>query len=352
MSKESTKTYNLLITSFLEKEHVERIREVDERINVIYHPNLIPPPRYIADHDGDPNFKRTPAQEQQWQRLLSQADILFDFDHTHRSDLPDLAPNVQWIQFTSSGIGAFVNRERYHERMPNTIFTTASGVHAQPLAEFCLLVMLMFTKKLRRVLEFQSKKVWERYTGTDLKDSTLTVVGVGRVGSKIAEFGKAVGMRVLGVDKEIENKEPDQFYVDELYHISDLMTALRQTDYLVLMAPHTPETENMIGKAELAALPQGAVLINVGRGALVVEDELIAALQSGHLAGAGLDVFATEPLPPESPLWEMPNVLVSPHSGSTSYKENALITDILCYNITRFLNGQPLRNVLDPIKMY
>lgn len=345
-------SYNLLITSYLEDEFVTQIRNVDARIKVVYEPDLIAPPRYVADHNGEASYKRTVAQENRWQELLSQADILFDFDHSHRNDLPELAPNVEWIQFTSSGIGVFIKTSKYAERMPNTVFTTASGVHAQPLAEFCLLVMLMFTRDLERMRTFQTAKTWERYTGTDLKGSTLTLVGVGRVGSKIAAFAKALGMNVIGVVRDAENRDPAKLNVDELHTTGDLLTVLPRTNFLVLIAPHTPETENMIGKPELAALPQGAVLINIARGALIVEEELIAALQSGHLAGAGLDVFETEPLPENSPFWAMPNVLVSPHSASTSDKENILITDLFCDNLRRFLSGKPLLNVLDPERMY
>jgi len=344
--------HNLLITSFLEEEHVARIRALDERLNVIYEPSLIAPPRYVADHNGDASFQRTAAEEARWRQLLSQAEILFDFDHSHREDLPELAPQVKWIQFTSSGIGAFIKHSGYAERMPNTIFTTASGVHAQPLAEFCLLVMLMFSRRLHRTMQYQQAKVWERFTGSDLKGSTLTVFGAGRVGSKVAEFARAVGMHVIGIVRDASGRGPRQMNVDELYSQSALLTVLPRTDYLVLIAPHTPETENLIGKRELAAMPQGSVLINIARGQLVVEADLIAALQSGHLAGAGLDVFATEPLPADSPFWTMPNVLVSPHSASTSDKENSLITDLFCENIRRYLDGRPLENVLIPERMY
>ncbi|MFP4457504.1 MAG: D-2-hydroxyacid dehydrogenase [Clostridia bacterium] len=348
----NNKKYNVLITSYLEPEYVAEIAAVDERLNVINRPDLIPPPRYIADHNGSPDFKRSTEQEAQWQELLAQADILFDFDHSHRYDLPDLIPNVRWIQFTSSGVGAFVHNAKYDERLPHTVFTTASGVHAQPLAEFVLMVMLMFSNNLQRIQEYQEIKKWERFTGTDLLDSVLTIVGVGRVGRKIAHFAQAVGMRVNGVDIEAANMNIDELPIDALYHIDDLMGILPETNFLVLIAPHTPQTENMIGRDQLRALPQGAVVINVGRGSLMNEQELIDALQDGHLAGAGLDVFAKEPLPVDSPLWDMPNVLVSPHSGSTSDKENRRITNLFIENIKRFLAEKPLLNVLDTKKMY
>jgi phosphoglycerate dehydrogenase-like enzyme len=150
-------------------------------------------------------------------------------------------------------------------------------------------------------------------------------------------MAQALGMMVLGVGRT---------------NVGELPGLLPRADYLVLAAPHTAETEGMIGAEELAALPRGAVLINVGRGALVDEAALIVALESGHLGGAYLDVFETEPLPPESPLWTMPNVLVCPHSGSTSDRENERITDLFCENLRRWQAGEPLLNVLDAERGY
>ncbi len=150
-------TYTILIASYLEPEHIEVIRQVDKRAQVIYEPELLPAPRYAADHVGRP-LERTADQEARWRQLLGEADILFDFDYTSRETLPDLAPNIRWIQATSAGIGQYVKRYGYHSRMPQTIFTTASGVHAQPLAEFCLLTMLMFNKGLLRMVHDQARK--------------------------------------------------------------------------------------------------------------------------------------------------------------------------------------------------
>jgi phosphoglycerate dehydrogenase-like enzyme len=342
-----TSNYNVLICSYLEPEYVERIREVDARLNVIHEPELLRLPRYAADHTGDPNLNRTPEQEKRWRELLAQADILFDFDPTHRADLPDLAPNVHWIQSTSAGIGQFVKRNGYDTRMPNTIFTTASGVHARPLAEFCLMAILMHNKGAARMQRDQQCKHWERYASTDLENRTLGLVGLGRVGSEVARLAKAVGMQTIGTDLRAVSGVVDRFFP-----VADLHQMLPLAEYLVVIVPHTPETENMIGAAELALLPKGAYFINIARGAAVDEPALIEALRSGHLSGAALDVFAVEPLPLESPLWEMPNVLVSPHSASTSDHENQRITDLFCDNLRRYLAGAPLRNVLDTRLMY
>lgn len=331
----------------MEPEQVERIRNADTRLNVTYEPALLRPPRYAADHTGDAGFVRSAAQERHWQELLAQAEILFDFDATHRADLPDLAPNVRWIQATSAGIGQFVKTNHYDTRMPDTVFTTASGVHARPLAEFCLMAMLMHIKGLGRMYRDQQRKHWERYAGTDLEGRTLAIVGLGRVGSELARMAKALGMQVIGT-----SLHPAAGVVDRYFPRERLDDMLPLAEFLVLIVPHTPWTDKMIGARELNLLPRGAYLINIARGAVVDEPALIKALQSGQLSGAALDVFVQEPLPQDSPLWEMPGVLISPHSGSTSDKENARLTDLFCDNLRRFLNGEKLRNVLDPERMY
>ncbi len=343
--------YNVLIASYLEPEHVERIRQVDPRLRVIYEPDLLRPPRYPADHDGRP-LERSEEQEARWRRHLAAADILFDFDATHYEDLPAIACQLVWIQATSSGIGQLVKRLGYDRSLPKTVFTTARGVHAQPLAEFCLLSMLVFNKKLARLGRDQRRKHWERYAGTDLAGRTMGIIGVGAVGAEVARVARALRMNVVGVKRRVEGVEPASLHLSELYSPAQLHEVLRRSEFLVLTLPHTAETERMIGAAELALLPQGAVLINIGRGALVNESALIEALRSGHLGGACLDVFEEEPLPPGSPLWEMPNVLISPHSASTSDRENHRLTVLFCENLRRFLAGDPLINRLDTERLY
>jgi glyoxylate/hydroxypyruvate reductase len=152
---------------------------------------------------------------------------------------------------------------------------------------------------------------------------------------------------VLGTDLR---PAPDA--VDQYYEPGQLHFMLPRADVLVVIVPHTPQTEKLIGAREFALLPRGAFFVNIARGPVVDEAALIAALRSGHLGGAALDVFTEEPLPPSSPFWDMPNVLVSPHSASTSDRENGRITDIFCDNLRRYLRGEPLRNVLDPGRMY
>ncbi len=341
----------VLIASWLEPELVDEIRSVDASVRVVYEPGLLRPPRYPADHHGGP-FERTAEQERRWQARLGEASVLFDFDRTHLDDLPELAPRVRWIQATSAGIGQFVRSHRYAARMPETVFTTASGVHARPLAEFAVMAMLMHARRALHVVRAQAGRTWARFAGTDLEGRTVVVVGLGRIGTEIARAARALGMRVLGVKRHPDRADPAPGHVDEIHGSSALRELLPQADFLVLVAPHTDETEGMIGASELAALPRGAALVNIGRGALVDEPALVDSLTSGHLGGAYLDVFAEEPLPADSPLWEMPNVLVSPHSASTSDRENRRITELFTDNLRRWLDGRPLRNVLDTERLY
>ncbi|MFN8472566.1 MAG: D-2-hydroxyacid dehydrogenase [Anaerolineae bacterium] len=335
----------VLIASYLEPEYVEQIRAVDPRIEVLYDPTLLATPRYVADHGGG-SLHRSPEQEARWSEMLARADVLFDFDRTHLNDLPSVAPRLRWLQATSAGIGQMVRRLGLDKT--DIIFTTASGVHARPLADFCLMAMLMFAKDYSWMERDKKLKRWERYCAEELTGKTLAIVGLGRVGQEVARHGKKMDMRVIGT-KRAPEPLPD---VDEVYGPDDLDAILPQADYLVLIAPHTGETERLIGERELTMMKPSAVFINIARGTLVDEAALTAALREGRLKGAALDVFQEEPLPASSPLWDMPDVIISPHSASTVTQENARITELFCDNLGRYLRAEPLRNVLDTERLY
>jgi len=336
----------VLIASYLEPDYVERIRSEVPEVEVIYRPDLLGKPRYIADHSAP--VARSAEQEAEWKALLGRADILFDFDFSHREDLPELATSVRWIQATSAGIGQFVRRMGYAERM-NCIFTTASGVHARPLAEFALMGMLMFAKDYQYLASEKENHHWARYCATELAGKTLAVIGLGNIGRETAKLAKAFDMHIIGTRR---HPEIPVEHVDELYGPDTLDPLLKRADFLVLATPHTPETEKIIGSKEIATLPDNAVIINIARGVVIDQDALIEALQSGKLKGAALDVFDPEPLPEDSPLWDMPQVIISPHSASTAETENQKITQIFIDNLHRYLAGDTLNNVLDTDRLY
>ncbi|HVU11847.1 MAG TPA: D-2-hydroxyacid dehydrogenase, partial [Phototrophicaceae bacterium] len=287
----------VLIASYLEPEWVEQIRGEFPEVEVIYRPDLLGSPRYIADHNAPVN--RSPEQEAEWKSLLAQADIFFDFDHTHVDDLPQLAPNLKWIQATSSGIGQFVKRR--YPNQSNWIFTTASGTHSRPLAEFVLMSMLMFAKDYEYLQSEKTAHHWARYCAVELAGKTVAIVGLGKIGREVARLAQAFEMHVVGTRRSDSNEAVPN--VDQLYPTDELMSLLAQADYLVLCTPHTPETEGMIGARQISELPDGAVIINIARGQVLDYPAMTEALRSGHLRGAALDVFATEPLPADDPLW-------------------------------------------------
>lgn len=337
---------NVLIASYLEPELIAKITQEVPEANVVYRPDLLGKPRYVADHSSRPT--RTPEQEAEWRSLLQQADVLFDFDYGNLETLPELAPRLRWIQATSAGIGQFVRRMKYDERT-DWIFTTASGVHARPLAEFAIMAMIMFAKDFAYLQREKNAHHWQRYCAEELAGRTVAIIGLGKIGREVARLAHAFDMRVIGtrrdVTKPVEN-------VDQLYHPDDLFSLLPQADYLILSTPHTPETEGLISAAAIAKLPSRAVIINLARGLVVDEPAMIDALQHGRIRGAALDVFEVEPLPPDSPLWDMENVIISPHSASTADSENQKIVQIFCDNLKRFLTGEPLYNVLNTELLY
>ncbi len=338
----------VLIASYLEPELVERIRACDGRLEVLYEPELLGRPTYRGDHTTP--AQRTGEQEARWRELLARAEVFFDFDYTHLDDLPGLAPRLKWLQATSAGIGQLVKKRELIAT--DIVFTTASGVHGTSLAEFCLMAMLMHVKDAAMLQADKKGRRWQRFSRPELAGQTLVVVGLGRIGSEVARAARCLGMRTLGAKRNIDGDEPAALGVERLYAWTDLPSLLPQGDFVVLACPHTPETENLIGEKELSAMKRGGFLINIARGAVVDEPALVGALQSGHLGGAALDVFAKEPLPPESPLWDMPNVLICPHSASTADQENARITELFCDNLKRYLEGRPLQNVLDKSRLY
>jgi glyoxylate/hydroxypyruvate reductase len=332
----------IVVASYLEEEHVARIRATLPDVQVLYDPALVAPPRYEADHTGRPDFRRSDEEEARFRTYLAEADILYDFDRWLAPELPTLAPRLRWIQATSSGIGEFLRATGLDRT--ELLITNAAGIHAVPLAEHALLAMLYFAKDVPKRLADQRAHVWERYCGRELRGQTVGVVGLGSVGREVARLARAVGLRTIGV-KRTPTDDPEALHVERVYAQRDLHAVLPQCDHLVLICPHTPETEGMIGAEELALLPSGATLINIGRGALVQEHALIAALRGGQLGGAALDVAANEPLPPGHPLWDLPNVLITAHSASTVDKENERLVELFCDNLLRFRDGRRLRNV-------
>ncbi len=351
----TSKPLNIFIASPLEPEQVERIRAVDpERLEVVHNPEVLPLKRYEADHTGAANFRRTPEQQARWRRCLGRADVLWDFPPRNPDGSGGLAyvPNVRWIQATSSGVGRRV--EALGLLDSDLLITTARGVHAGPLTEFVFLILLSHVRKTASLAEQQRRHLWERFCGEELEGRTLAIVGAGEVGRRVASVGRGFGMRVVALASPGSRRSAAELGVDVLYPNDALHEMLAETDALVLSVPHTPETDRLIDAPALKALKPGAALVNIARGGVVNEPALLEALRDGHIALAGLDVFADEPLPADSPFWDMPNVIVSPHSSANAASENRKITDIFRYNLRCYLDGRygDMRNVFRSARMY
>jgi phosphoglycerate dehydrogenase-like enzyme len=343
------------VTSPLEQEHIDRIERVArERIEIRYEPSLLAPTRYVADHNGVAGFARSPEDQGRFLAHVSEATILWDFPKlpAEAPSILEAAPNLQWVQTTSSGVGQLVHRLGLADT--NLKVTTASGVHAEPLAEFVMLVLLSHMKQLQRLQADQQAHRWVRYCGDELPGKNMAIVGPGKIGQRVAEVARAFGMTVSAMGRRNDPDRARELGVNHLYSREQLHDMLSAADCVVLCCPHTPDTENLIDARAFNAMKQGVVFVNISRGPVVVEDALYGALTSGKIGFAGLDVFRQEPLPAESPFWDLPNVLVSPHSASTAYSENAKITDIFCHNLECFLDGRfaEMKNLLDFEAMY
>jgi phosphoglycerate dehydrogenase-like enzyme len=236
----------------------------------------------------------------------------------------------------------------------DVIVTTARGVHADALAEFVFLVLLGHAKDLPRLRREQQAKTWTPYCCGELSGKTLAIIGAGQIGARAGAIARAFQMKVVAVVNRPAPERRAELFADVVLGQSDLRLAVADADYVVLSTPHTPQTERMIDAGIIAAMKPGIVLVNIARGKVVDEEAMIAALREGHIAFAGLDVASVEPLPADSALWDLPNVLISPHSASTAPSENRKITDIFCRNIAHYVEGDIERmiNRLDKRRMY
>lgn len=255
------------------------------------------------------------------------------------------APHLRWLHVFNAG----VDHPVFGRILARGVrITTSAGSTAVPIAQTAISGMLLLARPWQRWLDARARRAWEpvppEEAPADLGGQVMTVVGLGAIGSEIARLARSFGLRVIGVRRSpATGNEP----VDELVHPRDLDGVLPRTQWLALACPLTPETRGLIDARRLALLPPGAWILNVARGEVIDEEAMIAALQSGRLGGAYLDVFAVEPLPPESPLWEMPNVFISPHNSAAAQGNEARVAAIFRRNVVRWFRGEPLENEVE-----
>lgn len=252
---------------------------------------------------------------------------------------------VKWVHSLSAGVESTLIPEFVESPVP---LTNARGVFAPSLAEFVLLGMLYFYKRVRRLVENQRAHRWDDFLVDWLRGKTMGVVGYGEIGRECARLAKAVGLKIYATRRNPEKSEGDSI-VDRMFATSDLYSMLREADVVLAAAPLTPETKHMLSKAEFDVMKPSAIVMNVGRGPVVDEAALTEALQNKKIAGAALDVYEVEPLPTDSPLWDMENVLISPHCTDRTTDPDwlDLSAQLFVENFQRFVKGEPLKNVVD-----
>ena len=263
--------------------------------------------------------------------FIEKAEIILAIRLT--DELLSRARKLQWIHCLITGVDFIAPLPSLKKEV---ILTSTKGIHGPQMSELAFLMMLNLTRNYSKMLQNQNNKTWEKWPQPLLLNKSVGILGVGVIGKEIARKCKAFGMTVYGITsrkREIEN-------VDHSYGPEGLLEVMSRVDYFINVIPHTPETKNMISEKEFEALKPSAYFINIGRGDTVDEEALIRVLKAGKFAGAGLDVFCKEPLSKDSPLWEMDNVLLTPHVGGMSdiYGEQAL--PIFEENLSRFLKGE------------
>jgi phosphoglycerate dehydrogenase-like enzyme len=300
--------------------------------------------RKTLPDDGQLTFAET--EEELLDKKVN-ADVLITWGQYSPVRYCQFATNLKWVFAFSAGVEGLVTPEM---RQFNFRLSNAKGIHGKPISDNVLGYILSHLRCFPVFAEQQKKKIWKKASSIidETHEKTVGIIGAGDIGKEVARKCKAFDMRVLGV-KRTPNPVPN---VDEVYASGDMDKVLEQSDFVVILVPITPDTVHLFNEDRFNKMKKGSYLINVGRGPVVDEKALIKALESGRLAGAALDVAEIEPLPEDSPLWEMPNVFITPHTAADSpyYLDRAL--EIFCRNVERFEKGEKLINEIEPGAKY
>jgi phosphoglycerate dehydrogenase-like enzyme len=276
-------------------------------------------------------------------RMLPGAEVMLGWNFRAASlrEAWGAVDSLCWIHWGGAGVDAALFDELANSDIQ---FTNARGVFDQPMAEWVLGMIIAFAKCLPETLACQARAEWQHRLSEKVAGKRALVVGVGSIGRAVGRLLAAVGMEVEAVGRSARDGDAD---FDHIFGIDELRQRLPQADYVVLITPLTEQTRGLFGAREFAAMNPRARFINIGRGALVEEAALLAALHEGHIAGAALDVFVEEPLPPASPFWTAPNCLVSPHMSGDYAEFEITMADQFIDNWRRYLAGEPMRNLVD-----
>ncbi|MFW6125795.1 MAG: D-2-hydroxyacid dehydrogenase [Chloroflexota bacterium] len=326
---------NVLVTSKIPDECLQAIAAVSEAVRLTDASDT-----FRAESSGDP------AARKELDELLSQTEVIFGLRLP--PGVPTRAPRLKWVQLMSAGVDRFLTADVVESPV---VLTNVSGIHATPIGEFVLALMLMLAKNAPLHFRLKEQKQWKRLPPSLLRSKTVGVVGLGSIGREVARLAKCFGMRVVATRRSAK-REGRARYVDLLLPPHQLERLLKESDYVVLAAPVTSETRGLIGEGALQSMKPTAYLVNIGRGDLLDEIALVRALEEGWIAGAGLDVFATEPLPTDSKLWELPNVVISPHVAGVMEDYAQRATERFVENLERYVAGRRLLHVVNKERGY
>ena len=312
---------NILVTNSLADRHMKAIKTVAPDSNII-----VCDIQQAAEHIAD-------------------TDILLTWGIMNLRPLFPTALKLKWVHALSAGVENLIFPEM---KTANTLLTNSKGIHGIPVSEHVLAMMLAFTRGLNVFIRQQTRKQWKRVTVEEIYDKTIGIVGLGSIGREIAKKAKGMGMQVVA-SKQTMTAE---IFVDKLYTPDQLHELLAISDFVVIALPLVEETKNLITLKEFAAMKPSAYFINIARDAVVKHDDLVTALEQGLIKGAGLDVFDHEPLAETSPLWDMENVIITPHLAALSpyYMDRAI--KLFADNLSRFIQHKEMLNIIDKEKGY
>ncbi|MDO5747926.1 MAG: D-2-hydroxyacid dehydrogenase [Actinomycetaceae bacterium] len=340
------------VLNTLTGQYIDLLRELEPRAHYVFDPELVAPSRFASDYDGDPDFTRNDNRQKRFDDMLMQADVFFGIPDAKPAKLAEAvraSNKLKWVHTIYAGGGAQVRAARLTEdELASVQWTMSAGVHARPLAEWALMGVLAGIKDLPRHLRQQRNHHWQRWTMRTLDSLDAVVIGLGEVGRACADIFRTHAMTVRGVNRSL--KDIPGF--SRIVTTDKIVEGVSGAHVLVNALPGTPSTKAMISHQVLAALAPGAIVVSIGRGSAIDEGALIAHIRSGHIGFAALDVFEREPLANDSPLWDMDNVLIAPHTACFTKKEPENIVRLFANNLTRFIDGQPLRNPINTVEWY
>jgi phosphoglycerate dehydrogenase-like enzyme len=335
----------VLITVRLEDAQLELLRSISERIEIMVHP--------AAEAHEVPD------------EMWAKTNVLYTVRAVPE---PALAPQLRWVQAHVAGVDHLLDRPLFQTE--GVQLTTASGIHATTMTEYVFAMMLAFGHRLPAMFKHQAEANWpgegkfRTFMPAPLRGSTVGIVGYGSIGREIARVAHTFEMEVLAVKRDVRHPadldtymlpgagDPEGLYFHRLYPPEALISMVRACDFVILTVPLTESTRGMFDASVLSAMKPSAYLINVSRGGVVDEAALVDALKAEKIAGAAMDVFQTEPLPPDSPLWKVPNLIISPHVSGNSADYNDKAAALFAENLKRYLARKDLLNLVDRTRGY